>query len=416
MIRMTILAFILMLFVSCDWMPERIQTFDTTIYESRVLAVGDTARVLLSGNDYDIRTTEDASIAEAELRLSTDDADTLIIIGLSAGKTSLLLAYDPTSTADEGSVLHSIQLVVSDGIPLTLFTGEDLSIALGEHLSPEELAALDSTAITLDFEVGDEVFLGGVQDNVIHLAGFRPGTGQVSISLYDEASLLISHLLFDIQVQIRKRAMAELFTNSGCVNCPEANHYLDNILDDQAHEMVLVRYHVNWTDPNDPMNLYNPTEVEERRAYYNIFQVPTLVIDGEKITSLDETDWSSRISTRAQGGTNTSLSTIEVLESSDSLFLSYELESFGADLGSVTVSAQVLEDSIYFAGTNGETIHRQVMRDMTSTQFQGVADGQAIQQSLLKPNDVLVGTGSSIVVYVQDTATKSILQARSQDL
>ena len=219
-----------------------------------------------------------------------------------------------------------------------------------------------------------------------------------------------------VETNILKKVLVELFTNSGCVNCPEANLYLDNISAVYADDMNIVRYHVNWTDPNDPMNLYNPTEVLDRVLYYSVFAVPAFVVDGAPSGTLNEADWSGRIAAASNETAQVYISAIDVVESIDSLHLEFELKTFGVNMTALTAWSLVSEDSIHFLGTNGEDLHMQVMRDMTSTDISALDNSMVIQQSLKKPADYGATGPMNLLIYVQGESDKAILQSRAQNL
>jgi hypothetical protein len=262
--------------------------------------------------------------------------------------------------------------------------------------------------------LGIENILG--ENTKLVILGEEPGFVELIIECYDADHNLIEALFYEIELSINKVVLAELFTNTGCVNCPEANHYLDNISVAFPEDFSLVRYHVNWTDPFDPMNLYNPVDVEGRRAYYNIFAAPGLVLDGTLVSSLDEDDWSGRVFNASQDMTPVYISPIDVAESLDSLHLEFDLNSFSSTVTDITIWSLVLEDSIEYAGSNGETIHMDVMRDMTSNPM-GVLSGlSTIQHSLKKPDDYGATGPMNLLVFVQSDLDKAVLQSHKQNL
>jgi len=411
-----IFPIILVLF-SCDWSLERVEIQDQIKHRAINLAVGDTSSLVIEGQGFSEAVLADTSIVEVIYSLLSQGVE-YSFVAKQAGQTLLALAYDETGS-DSYSVLEYIQLVVSDGISLDVYSREDHSINYRDYVSVGDFDRIDSVATLVTGDVGDELWfpVGGASNEALNFMGNRPGETTLLISFFDRESVLITTLLFECHVSIRKITLAEFFTNSGCVNCPEANHYMDNIFGDRSEDMALIRYHVSWTDPNDPMNNYNPTEVRERVIFYGVYLAPSFVLDGTTIGTLDETDWISRVDAATSLPADVYVSPIEVIESTDSLlYLDFELESFGADLGTLDVWSLVLEDSITYAGTNGEILHMQVMRDMTSSSVSGLLEDTAVSHDLTAPYAELRGTSRTIVVYVQDPATKRVLQARRQIL
>lgn len=79
----------------------------------------------------------------------------------------------------------------------------------------------------------------------------------------------------------RRKVVYQAFTSSTCAPCAQNNPYLDAFIAARFDTIVPIKYHMNWPSPgNDPMYLANPTQNNDRRYYYNINAVPTLVIDG----------------------------------------------------------------------------------------------------------------------------------------
>ena len=141
-----------------------------------------------------------------------------------------------------------------------------------------------------------------------------------------------------------------------------------------------------------------------------------MVLDGSLVGTLDENDWSTRVGLAALSETPVYISPVEMIQSIDSLFLDFDLETFGLELSSITCWSAILEDSIYFEGSNGEAIHMQVMRDMTFTAIPNIDGFLSMQQSLKKPDDFDSGVPMSLLIFVQAESDKLILQARKQSI
>ena len=416
-----ILLPLFLLLGSCDWRPEEIQIESRASIERINLVVGDTVTIQINGSDFSLIHGLDATIAEVTSGVADGGGRELKIIGLSSGDLKLFFRYTPIVDvdADEMIASYSIHVSVTEAIPLFIDVGESQLLDVSSHLTSEQLMAIDSVAIVS----GDLTPLGRIsfapdagENTTFTLIGLTPGFTVFQIEYYDVNQTRILSLYYQVTVSIHKVVLAELFTNTGCVNCPEANGYLDNITEEFAEDFVIVRYHVNWTDPFDPMNLYNPGEVENRRAYYNIFAAPGFVLEGTLIASLDEEDWMGRVSNARLVVPSIYISEIDVLESVDSLHLEFDLNSFGMPQVDVTVWSMVVEDSIHYAGSNGEDLHMEVMRDMEFTAYGFFEELQTIQHSLKKPDDYGVAGPMGLIVFVQSQSNKAVLQARKQVL
>jgi len=407
---------------SCEWRPTEIDADLFSVTRSVNIVLGDTAEVVLTepGRDFSDILSADENIVEVLDRRNTELGSRLELIGLAEGETQLAFTYLPGVDGSENRASYHLKISVSASIPASVYLGETLDLALEDVLRSEEVTDLDSVVIQLDETQGaGRVTIYEISPNGLRitLEGTEPGRIPVNLLCFDASGTLFRSLFYNVTVVIRKVVLAELFTNTGCVNCPEANEYLDTLLQRYQGTFNVVRYHVNWTDPFDPMNLYNAAEVENRRAFYNIYAAPGFVLEGTLISSLDEADWSARIYDASQTATQVYISPIRVDASLDSLFLEYDLSQYGATPDDMRVWSMVLEDGIDYLGSNGESHHNQVLRDMTFSNLASGVGTTTLQHSLLIPDDsVAVGMSTSILVFVQSVGDKQILQSRSQEL
>ncbi|NQT62988.1 MAG: hypothetical protein HQ556_08540 [Candidatus Marinimicrobia bacterium] len=416
---MRILAFILLIFLvfACEWAPEPIGVKGINTYQSLKVVTGLSYSIEIEGTEFIWDEYPDTSIVIVELTSSGN----LSLFGKGLGISSLTLSYVFDEGIEEtvgGAGQFTLLVEVIDGYPISLNIGQSELVLLTDYLDAHSINLADSVDIRYNSS-GESIFNNIEYDNVIsgiNIHSLRPGEESAYITLLNAGDTLAPTLKYVIDNTINKQVLAELFTNTGCVNCPEANHYLDNISAEFVDDFTLVRYHVNWTDPFDPMNLYNPGEVESRRAYYNIFAAPGLVIDGTLVTSLDEDDWSGRVFNASQGLTPVYIGSIDLVESVDSLHLEFELNSFSSSLTDITIWSLVMEDSIEYAGSNGETLHMDVMRDMTSTPISVLSGLSTIQHSLKKPDNYGTVGPMNLLVFVQADLDKSVLQSRKQNL
>ncbi|MBC8377401.1 MAG: hypothetical protein H8E26_15280 [FCB group bacterium] len=411
-----LLPFVLFI-TSCDWKPEPIEVIPYDSFRKIDIVVGIKTIIEVEGNDFTVDSSVDTSIVE----IISNDSGRIEIIGRVPGQTKLSYNYYISSELEgENDLAARMVLIfeVTNGFPLRVNVEDSVKVNLDAFVDSIQRVSHDSVDIrfssglvsahnTVTYDM-DSLEL------VVH--GDTPGREGLIVTFFQQSDTLGEPLIFDIATRIHKVVLAEFYTNTGCVNCPEANHYLDNISAEFIDDFTLVRYHVNWTDPFDPMNLYNPGDVESRRAYYNIFAAPGFVLEGTLITSLDEDDWSGRVFNASQGLTPVYIGPIDVLESVDSLHLEFELNSFSSSLTDITIWSLVMEDSIEYAGSNGETLHMDVMRDMTSNPISVLIGLSTIQHSLKKPDDYGTAGPMNLLVFVQADSDKSVLQSRKQNL
>jgi len=398
-------------------MPEPVEVFSYDSFRKIDIVVGITTIIEIEGTDFTIDSIADSSI----IRVIANDSGHLEVSGLIPGQTQLSYTYFRFNEADDEVAYPARMLLifeVTSGFPLDVNVGDSVQVNLGAFM--DSVQVVDHDSVDMRFSSGDasehNTYSYNRDSFNLVVYGIAPGRETLIVTFMHQSETLGEPLFFDITTRIHKVVLAELFTNTGCVNCPEANGYLDNISDEFGDDFVIVRYHVNWTDPFDPMNLYNPGEVESRRAYYNIFAAPGLVLDGTLISTLDEDDWSARVGQAAQQASPVYISVVDVMESIDSLYLEFDVNSFGTPLTGITVWSLVIEDSIEYAGSNGEDLHREVMRDMAFSSIDQLNTLKTIRHSLKKPDDYGVAGPMNLMVFIQSENDQSILQACKQEL
>ncbi|NQV43225.1 MAG: hypothetical protein HQ506_12815 [Candidatus Marinimicrobia bacterium] len=416
--RNVFILLLLTLFIgSCDWKPEPLEVFSHESFRKVDIVVGITTIIEIEGDDFTIDSFADSSIVE----IISNDSGYFEISGIIPGQAQLSYNYFRSSEEDDGTKFPARILLILDvtnGFPLRVNVEDSVQVDLSTYMDSIQVVDHDSVDIRFSSGAASEhnTYHYDMDSTNLDIHGNSPGREGLIVTLFQQSDTLGEPLFFDITTTIHKVVFAELFTNSGCVNCPEANGYLDNISDEFAEDFVIVRYHVNWTDPFDPMNLYNPGDVENRRAFYNIFAAPGFVLEGTLIASLDEEDWMGRVSNASLATPTIYISEVDVLESVDSLHLEFELNPFGTPQTDVTVWSMVVEDSIDYAGSNGEDLHMGVMRDMAFTAFGSIDELQTIRHSLKKPDDYGVVGPMGLILFIQSQSNKSILQARKQVL
>lgn len=76
--------------------------------------------------------------------------------------------------------------------------------------------------------------------------------------------------------------LMERFTNVGCGPCAPASIREDQFIQDHGvDDLAIIKYHMHWPDPNDPMHIMNAQPQLDRRSFYGtIGFVPYSIVDG----------------------------------------------------------------------------------------------------------------------------------------
>jgi len=218
--------------------------------------------------------------------------------------------------------------------------------------------------------------------------------------------------------------LAEMFTNTSCGPCYNANLTLDQLVNAHPNEFVAIRYHVWWPSNNDPFYRYNTSENTVRTNYYGVSGVPALKVDGFIDGGGYPSYW-SRILNRYY------------MESPMEIVLSgnYDEDSNSGTLDisitatddyyydSLYVRIALTETDLYWPAPNGLNYHDQVMRDMIPNAFGtgfDISYGETVDfsESFACPSQ-LVLENCELVVWVQSDYLREVYQTariRVEDL
>jgi len=219
--------------------------------------------------------------------------------------------------------------------------------------------------------------------------------------------------------QSQRMLMVEEGTQASCGPCATQNPGFDALLDVNADNVVVLKYHTSWPG-FDPMHNDNMSEVNARVSYYDDFGgVPSVFVNGVKISIglLSQADINVALSQTSPLDLN-----LAVTVDGDMLTMTGSVEATEAVSGDLKLRIAIIEKNIDFnssPGSNGEKEFHHVLK-----KFIGGAEGTDLANSwamgdtytidesfdlstlnIYKPSQVMV------VAFVQDDATKAIHQA-----
>ena len=242
---------------------------------------------------------------------------------------------------------------------------------------------------------------------------------------------------------INRKALIEEFTSATCGPCASQNPAFNAlILPNRDVKVVPVKYQVPIPSPGDPMYAQNQPESDARRSYYGINGAPTATLNG-RIPDNNNTPgggWSGYaggpygfnqtvIDNEFNDLTSFSLVLDHwVSEDLDSVYATITITN--VDVMAITNSnlklrVALLEETITFAtapGSNGETTFEEVMRKMipnatgtTVASSWNPGESFTIELEALIPTYIYDYTELSMSAWLQDDATKEVLQADYND-
>lgn len=397
---------LLLVFTGCEFFNDPYEVpfneFVETIYlePNDTLAI-DISSILNRNNNInlEISSAGNSSVVEV-IELTFEE---LTVFGRTEGESTVIVECNDGS--ERNRIFFNIHVI--EGKPLFLKTGEvtelnpqDIFEMPGVY--PDSVILEDITEGYHEFPVNFEY----IYNESIKMTGSFPG--QVSGILKGYYAQDIIEVRLHIVTEIRHVVLTELFTSTTCTNCPEANEIVDNYLEEHASSLAVIRYHLGTPAPGDPMYAYNMEESDSRLEYYMPFQIaPFLTIDG---------------STPFVGVgpiTNSTATLIERFQTPTDIYLGHEVEESdstldvtmrvsGLQVGNIyTLQAVLIENEVLYEGSNGETHHRQVMRDFNAL---SISRDDIVDLTLMKP-DWYTGDTFNVVTFLQNEETREVIQA-----
>lgn len=220
-----------------------------------------------------------------------------------------------------------------------------------------------------------------------------------------------------------RKVLLEEFTSSTCAPCAANNPTIDAFVHNKFDSIVAIKYHMNWPSPgNDPMYLYNPQQQTDRRTYYGINAVPSVIMDGVVRPEYPYTLPNSlpdAFNSRKTKGTPINLSVTNTRIPGDTIRADITLTiSSNLPAGQYFMRVHAIERVVRYAtppGTNGEKdfydVFRRAYPNSQGTQIPTTAG--TYNYTIKYPLDLQVWVDSLIytAVFVQNDATKEILNA-----
>ena len=233
------------------------------------------------------------------------------------------------------------------------------------------------------------------------------------------------------------RPMLESFTSSTCGPCAPGNVNVSGVLQGyQNNQYSILKYQVDFPGAGDP---YYTDEVGNRRTYYDVTGVPDLVVDGN--------EWQGNSNSLVSQTVDNSLAKLSFINLSSNysvggqkVDLEVTIDPLG-DFTNLTLQAAIFEYKTFNnTGSNGETEFEYVMKKMvpnaSGSNLNSLQDGVQRVENLsytfngnyfLPPNanspvnhainhTVEDFSNLGVIVWIQDDATKEILQSTTASL
>lgn len=230
--------------------------------------------------------------------------------------------------------------------------------------------------------------------------------------------LVLSLVLPNLGMAARRVVLFEESTNWGCPPCYVANPAIHQFLEDYSvAQVVAVKWHVWWPDPSDPYYNANRIPVDTRIAYYQISAAPDVVVDGANGPQPgDYGGMSTWVENRLAIASPIAITATGVLNGLNyDVAVSVNVEQV-PPAGDYRLYVVLSEHHIPQISPNGETDHYDVFRHSNANSGEVInltATGVQNFNRSLGPVDVEAPAELQAVVWVQNHATKEVLNANS---
>lgn len=217
------------------------------------------------------------------------------------------------------------------------------------------------------------------------------------------------------------KVLVELFTNTSCIPCVQANQFLDAIdnlegVTNNDTNVIIIRYHTTLFS-GDPFYLYNTTDNNARMSYYPNSAIvnPFTFLLGVFMGNYSSSPWTNKINeklgeTRPFGVTLAN----NYNSTSRSGTIDIAINQFsGNSISDLVYHAVLIENNIQYAAPNGETHFNNTLRDLITPpagQSFTINSGQTGNFNLNYSVDSEINQNNAyIVVFVQRVSTKEVL-------
>lgn len=167
------------------------------------------------------------------------------------------------------------------------------------------------------------------------------------------------------------KVLIEIFTNTSCIPCVEANTYLDEIYElhgvtSSDASVVILRIHTTLF-AGDPFYLYNTTDNNARMAFYPNSAIvnPRTFLSGAFLGNYSSSAWTNKINVELA---DTRTYAIKLINNYDSVSRTGSInlrikQVSGPVFNDLVYQVAVAENNIIYSAPNGETQFNNTFRD-----------------------------------------------------
>jgi hypothetical protein len=221
------------------------------------------------------------------------------------------------------------------------------------------------------------------------------------------------------------KVLVEMFTNTSCIPCVNANRYLDDIhhrlgITSNDSRVIILRGHTTLF-PNDPFYLHNVGDNDARMNYYDAASVnPRVFLMGVNLFGYNATSWTNKINARllisntyAIAITNTYDSTARTGSVSVKV-----TQISGSSVSDLVLHLALAENGIHYSAPNGETEFENTLRDLITPgageTLNLSAGGSATLNYNYTVHSAVNHNNAELIAFIQDVSSKEVFAAEKK--
>lgn len=240
----------------------------------------------------------------------------------------------------------------------------------------------------------------------------------------NKLSLIIMALLlgFGSLSAAPRMALVEHYTNSGCGPCATNNPAMFDWIKANKTKAIMISYHLNNVDPNDPMYLHNPSLMNERATYYSIPSTPHAIVSGNKGSGASQSAIQSSIDNVTKQTSEITITVNKKPSTGLKQDYSVTVKSTKAYANNMVLRFAIVQayNRLTPAGPNGEADHWFVARKMLPNSAGTSISLEANKEKSMDFDFNLDAEWYSnmifVVAWVQNDLTKEVLQVATSAL
>lgn len=223
----------------------------------------------------------------------------------------------------------------------------------------------------------------------------------------------------------KSKVLVEFFTNTSCIGCPVAGHYLNRINNLQGvsindTNVVILTVHTTMF-PGDPFHLFNTVDNLCRQQYYNAGSFNPVAYTNGSIMPVpfDQNGWTSQINQYLNILNSFGINAATTFDTTSRTgTLNLQIGQFsGTQVSDLKLLIAVTESNLHYNAPNGETDFNNIMRALITPgggQNINIIPGQSINVTKNYTIDSrLILANCKLVIFVQSFSSKEVFGVES---